>query len=80
MSLRCTTRLLAHYSERPTAVALAVESEPLLGEWYANLIRHGDTDNALCVNEVRPMRLSFCLNEHRPSRFCEFHAHAGSDP
>ena len=52
MTLRCTKRLLGHFSERPTVVALAAEVEPLLGEWYANLFRYSDTDIALCVNEM----------------------------
>ena len=52
ITLRCTKRLLAHYSERPTVASLAVDCEPLLGEWFANLIRYGDSNIALCVNEV----------------------------
>ena len=49
MRLRCTKGLLGYYAERPTAVSLAVDSEPLHGDRYANLIRYADTDIALCV-------------------------------
>jgi hypothetical protein len=51
MTLRCTRRLM-DYLDTGFAAGLACgETQPLLGDWYVNLLRHRRAALALCVNE-----------------------------